>query len=274
MSPVLIYAACLAGAFVLWFVCNLIAGRWLRGIARATAIAVLCSPGIVVGHGIGVLPGLLALALQPSVFSLAPMLAVWLIAVAVILGVPRLRDHRGSLPPSADEVLLAAYPVKFFLFGFIASLAMYALIFADDQRSLAVLMLQYVMVFGGAGVNWWLCQRAARVKQAHALLTPIAFAVPAFIAASPVLPFVWYAGGAVGGLIGSGRRRTAAWIVPAVFAYLMVNSLLRSYYAATAAAHVVIQGGVIGNGLMAGLYACAGIVGWIALRREPRPRVQ
>ena len=53
MSLIAIYAASLVATFVAWYVCTLIPNRMARGVLRAGIIAFLCSPTIVVGHGIG-----------------------------------------------------------------------------------------------------------------------------------------------------------------------------------------------------------------------------
>jgi len=268
VSLTLILAASLLATFALWYVCSVIPGRTLRGIARATTIALLCSPGILVGHGFAVVPSLFALGVQPSIFTLASMFVVWAIALGVVLGVTALRTHRTSWPPSAEEIFLAAYPAKFLFFGFIATLALRAQIFANQQYALWDIVIKYGLFFGAAVVNMTLCQWATRRKQARPLVTPLAFATPALLAASPTVPFVWYAGGAIGGLIGSGRRRIAAWVALSVFVYLLANALLRTYMAATAAPHVTIQGGVAGNAAMAAVYVAAGIGAWWMLSRH------
>ena len=143
-----------------------------------------------------------------------------------------------------------------------------ALIFANQQHAVWITVVKYGLFFGAAVVNMTLCQWATCRKQARPLVVPLAFAVPALLAASPTAPFVWYAGGAIGGLMGSGRRRVAAWVALGVFVYLLANALFRTYLAATAASHVVIQGGVSGNAAMAAVYAVAGIGAWWLLSRR------
>ena len=224
MAPILILAASLVAAFVLWYACSLVPGSIARGLARAAFIAVLCSPGLLVGHGIAVVPSLFALAVQPSIFTLGSMLLVWLIATGVILAVPGLRAHRSPWPPALEEVVLAAYPVKFAFFGLVAALLMLALLFADHHSTIWVLALQYGMLFTGAALNWMLCCVAVRRHRAAPVLTPLAFAAPALPAAAPIVFLVWYAGGLIGGRqeqiqrfaqpeadnianVGSGRRR-------------------------------------------------------------------
>jgi hypothetical protein len=221
-----IFAASLMATFVLWYVCDLIPARAPRGLARATIIALLCSPGILVGHGFAVVPSLFALYVQPSIFTLASILTVWVIALAIVFGVPRLRDRRGSWPPSAEEIILSAYPAKFVFFGFVAALMFQALLFANLPRSVWFTVLKYGLFFGAAVVNLLLCQWATRRKQARPLMVPLAFAVPALLSASPTAPLVWYAGGAIGGLVGSGRRRMAAWIALGGFTLLLVKCLV------------------------------------------------
>ena len=84
MSLAFIYAASLVTTFVAWYMCTGLSSRAVRVVARATVIASLCSPGILIGHGVGVAPTLLALYLQPSIFTLASILAVWIITLTVL----------------------------------------------------------------------------------------------------------------------------------------------------------------------------------------------
>jgi len=268
MSMGLVFAGSLAIAFICWYVCGLIPGRTMRGIARATLIAILCSPGVVVGHGFAVVPGLYALAMQPSIFSIGPMVVVWVIAMAIILGGPNLRNHRSTWPPAVKETILKVYPAKFLFLGLIAAVMMRSLIFAGFTGGVWIMLLKYGLFFGGGLFNLWLCYRAVRENKAPPLLVPLAFAAPTLVAASPTVPFVWYAAGAIGGLAGTGRWRNAGWVALGVFALLAGNSLLRTYYAATAESHITIQGGVAGNAAMAALYAIAGIVAWWYLKRR------
>jgi hypothetical protein len=79
---------------------------------------------------------------------------------------------------------------------------------------------------------------------------------------------MWYGAGAIGGLIGSGRQRIAAWVSLGVFALLFANAVFRIYLAATARPHVVIGGGVAGNAAMAAVFAGIGIAAWRTLRRH------
>ena len=61
MNLTLIYAASLTATFIAWYLSNIVPARIPRGILRATIIALLCSPGIMIGHGFGVAPTLFAL---------------------------------------------------------------------------------------------------------------------------------------------------------------------------------------------------------------------
>jgi len=139
-------------------------------------------------------------------------------------------------------------------------------------RALWVTSLRYGLFFVRAAVNLMLCYWANRAKQAHPLLTPVYFAVPIFVVTSFTVPFMWYGGGAIGGLVASGSQRIAAWLALSVFALLSANALLRVHFAATAQPHVTIGGGVAGNAVMAAVFAGIGIVAWWTLRRHPRTK--
>jgi hypothetical protein len=270
MSLELIFAASLVATFVAWYICSLIPGRKPRGILHATFIALLCSPGIIIGHGFAVVPSLFALYVQPSIFTLGPILVVLVIALGVIFGIPALRNHRSVWPPSAEDIFLRAYAPKFVFFGVVAAVLMLALIYADQRRALWVVTLKYGLFFAGAVVNLTLCYWATRTKRARPFLTPLFFSAPTLLATAYTVPFMWYGGGAIGGLIGSGRQHIAAWVSLGVFALLFSNSTFRIYLAATAPSHVTIGGGVAGNAVMAAVFASVGIAAWWTLRRHGR----
>ncbi len=270
MNLQLILAGSLVAAFLAWYLCGLIPGRMPRGILRATFIALLCSPGFIIGHGFAVVPSLFALYVQPSIFTLGPMLVVWLIALGIIFGVPALRDHRSTWPPAAEDIFLRAYAPKFVYLGVVAAVLMLAMMYADQRRALWVVAIKYGLFFAGAAVNLTLCYWTTRAKQASPLMTPLFFSAPALLATAPTVPFLWYGGGVIGGLIGSGRQRIAAWVSLGAFGLLFANAMSRIYLAATAPPHVTIGGGVVGNAAMAAVFAGLGIAGWWILRRHSR----
>ena len=272
MSLTFIYAASLMATFVAWYFCNIVPARIPRGILRATIIALLCSPGILIGHGLGVAPTLFALYVQPSIFTFGSILIIWIIALGVIFGVPALRNDRSEWPPSAEDIFLRAHIVKFVFLGVVATTLMQAFIFADQRRDLWLVGLQYGLFFAGAIFNLTLCYWATRSKQANPLVTPVLFAAPALLVVAPTLALLWYGGGAIGGLVGDGRQRGACWISLGVFSLLFANSAYRVYAAAVAPAHVTIGGGVVGNALMAAVFVVLGIAPWLMLLPRNRPK--
>ena len=274
MTLTLIYAASLIATFVAWYLCNIIPARIPRGILRATIISLLCSPGILVGHGIGVAPTLFALYVQPSIFTFGPMLIIWIIALGVIFGVPALRTARNEWPPSPADIFLRAYKVKFVFFGVVAVTIMQAFISVDQRREIWLAALMYGLFFTGALVNLALCYWANRSKQTSALLTPMLFAAPALLVASPILALMWYGGGAVGGLVGERRYRGACWISLGVCSLFFAISAYRVYAAAVAPAHVTIGGGVVGNAVMAMVFAVLGVAPWLILRRQQQAKAR
>ncbi len=210
---------------------------------------------------------LFALYVQPFIFNFVLILIWWVVASAIILGVPALRNDPGQWPPSARRVFLDYHPGKFVLFGFLAACLMYSLIYSGHRDSVLIETLKYLLFFSAAVVNLALCHRAARVKQAHPLVTPIYFAAPVLLVSPGNVALMWYGAGAIGGLMGSGKHRIAAWIALGVFGLLSLNSMFRIYLAATAAPHVKIGGGVAGNAAMAALFAVLAIVPWWLFRR-------
>jgi len=267
-SLILIYAASLVAAFIAWYFCLMIPNRWVRGLLRAAFVAILCAPGVLVGHGVAPGPMLFALYVQPFIFNLVIILIAWTITSAIILGVPALRNDPGHWPPSARQIFLEHYPGKFVLFGFLAASLMWSLIYSDQRGSVLIEALKYALFFSAAVVNLALCHWAVQVKQAKPLAAPLFFAAPILLVSPANVALMWYGAGAIGGLMGSGERRIAAWIALGVFGLLSVNSMFRIYLAATAAPHVKIGGGVAGNASVAALFAVLAIVPWWLFRRS------
>ena len=61
MSLKLIFAVSLIAVFVAWYMFSVIPSLTPPVILLVTFIALLCSPGIIIGHGFTVVPSLLAL---------------------------------------------------------------------------------------------------------------------------------------------------------------------------------------------------------------------
>jgi hypothetical protein len=145
---------------------------------------------------------------------------------------------------------------------------MLALMYTEQWLALWVVALKYGLFFAGAAVNLTLFYWATCAKQAKPIFTPPLFSAPALLATALTVPFMWCGGGAIGGLIGSGRQRIAALVSMGVFVILCANATFRIYLAATAPPHVTIGGGVAGNAAMAAVFAGVVIVAWWVLRRH------
>jgi hypothetical protein len=262
---ILLYFVSVVVAFVGWYACGPISRRSLRAIARATLIAAFCAPGVLIGHGLGVAPTAFALYAQPSVFTLASIGLVWFVALGIVFAIPPLREHRNNWPPSASEIFIRGYPVKFVLFGVMILLIVAAALNFDTHRETLV---GICIFFVGAMVNFTLCYWAVRLHQARAYVTPAYFAVPSLLGQIFVLGFFWYGCGLTGALVGTGKRRVASWVSLVVTLPMTIVSLERAYSAAHAPSHVVIGGGVAGNLAMAIAFVAIGAAGWWFLRRN------
>jgi len=267
MNLLLLYVASVVGAFIGWYACGPIKSTSVRCIARASLIAFLCSPGVLVGHGIGVAPTLFALVVQPP-FTLISIGIFWLIALALVFGIPALRTQQNRWPPSPQEFFLDGYLFKFLLFGLLHGMVMVVVLYADDTYYYAMQVLGYALFFAGAAINFVLCFRAVTLKNANPYLVPVLFAAPVFFGTAPTVSLLWFAGGVVGSLVARRQHRLAAGISAAVLLLLAANSLLRSYRAIDAPSHVTIQGGVAGNAAIAALFVVLAIVSWWAFNRR------
>ena len=262
-----LYAVSVIGAFVGWYACGPIESAIARCIARASLVAFLCAPGVLVGHGIGISPTLFALVVQPSILTLGSIAIVWLLALGLIFAIPSLRLQQNRWPPPAQTFFIDGFIGKFLLFGLIYAIILVAALYADDG-SYAVQGIRYALFFTGAAINFALSFHAVRSKNANAYATPALFAVPALVGAGPMVSLLWYGGGAAGALVAYRRHRLAAWILVGVFALLAANFLERSYLAIDAPSHVRIEGGVAGNAAMAALFIVLAIVSWWSLTRS------
>ena len=171
MNLLLLYAASVVGAFIGWYACGPIQATSVRCVARASLIAFLCAPGVLVGHGIGVAPTLFALTVQPPPFTLISIAITWLIALGLIFGIPALRTHQNRWPPSVQEFFIDGYIFKFLLFGLIH----------------AMQVIWYALFLAGAAVNFVLCIRAVTSKNANPYLVPVLFAAPVFFGTAPTV---------------------------------------------------------------------------------------
>lgn len=267
MDLLLLYAASVVGAFLGWYACGPIKSTSVRCVIRAGLIAFLCAPGVLVGHGIGVTPTLFALTVQPP-FTLITIAIFWLIALALVFGIPALRTHQNRWPPSAQELFFDGYIFKFLLFGLIHGMLMVVVLYADDTYYYTMQVITYALFFAGAAINFVLCFRAVTSMNANPYLVPFLFATPVFFGTVPTVSLLWLAGGAVGSLVARRHHRFAAYVSAAVLLLLAANSLVRSYRAIDAPSHVTIQGGVVGNAAMAALFVVLAIVSWWALSRR------
>ena len=267
MSLLLLYAVSVVGAFIGWYACGPIKATGVRCVARASLIAFLCAPGVLVGHGVGLAPTLFALIAQPP-FTLISIAITWLIALGLIFAIPALRTHQNRWPPSSQELFIDGYIFKFLLFGLIHGMLMVVALYADDTRYGVMQVIRYALFFAGAAINFVLCFRAVTSGNANPLLVPVLFAAPIFFGTAPTVSLLWFGGGAVGSLVACRRHRLAAHISAAGLLLLAANSLVRSYRAIDAPAHVTIEGGVAGNAAMAALFVALAIVSWWALNRR------
>lgn len=267
MNLLLLYAASVVGAFIGWYACGPIKATGVRCVARASLIAFLCAPGVLIGHGIGVAPTLFALTVQPP-FTLITIGITWLITLGLVFGIPALRTHQNRWPPSALELFIDGYIFKFLLFGLIHAMLIVTVLYADDTHYYVMQGIGYALFFAGAAVNFMLCFHAVTSKNANPYLVPVLFAAPVFFGTAPTVALLWLGGGAVGSLAACRRHRLAAWISATVLLLLAANSLQRSYRAIDAPAHVSIGGGVAGNAAMAALFIVLAIVTWWVLNRK------
>ncbi len=116
---VLLYAASLLVAYFVWHGCGQINNAPMRGMLRAALVALLCTPGIAVGHGIMPVPSLFGLFVQP-LFTLLPVAIGCLFALIITFTGNGKRNPATGWP--SLSLLLRYSPAKLVLFGVITAL--------------------------------------------------------------------------------------------------------------------------------------------------------
>jgi hypothetical protein len=257
----MLYAGSLATAYAGWYACGPIPSALARGVVRASLVAALCAPGVLIGHGIAPAPTVFALVVQPSLFTLASIGTVWIAALGVIFAVPALRRQTNGWPPRVREVFIEGYGGKFLLFGVI-----YAMLLLGAQTGAGsgpvAETVKYLLVLSAPGVNAWLCYLAAGSKRANPYLTPLLFAAPVLLVTPPPVALLWFGGGAVGALVARDRGRVAGGLSAAVCVLLALNFGERSFMAIDAPSHVTIEWGVAGNAAAAGVFVLLALLSW------------
>jgi hypothetical protein len=267
MSLILLYAFSVIGAFIGWYACGPIRSTAIRSLVRASLIAFLCAPGLLIGHGVGIAPTLFALAVQPSIFTFGSIGIIWLPVLALIFAIPALRGQKNRWPPSAREFFVNGYVGKYLLYGLVYAMLLVSALYADDRSTFAIQGITYALFFSGSVINFALSFYAIRLNHANPYLTPVLFAAPVFFGAAPPVSLLWFGGGAAGAMVACRRHRIAAWISAAVSGALAANFLQRSYRAIDAPSHVSIEGGVAGNAAIAALFVVLAIACWWRLNR-------
>lgn len=274
------FAGCLALALVAWHLCGRIEGAQPRALARAILVGLLCAPGVLVGHGIGVLPGIVALGLQPSPFSLGPVAVVAALTYVLIMKTPRLRDAAGSTGLSLAAVFAPAWAMKLFVLGVVATVLFQSglLLRLSLHDGFVVVHLLFL---GLMYLHFAICRAVASSESsARQWLLPLPLAVPmalmgwSALAAGAFMvllrPALLYLAGMAGVAAARGRRGVVAVLVVLVHLLYAAYLLYLAQYASnlTGASHVA--GGVWGNLMAAaGTVVLGAIVTWFATRRTP-----
>jgi hypothetical protein len=101
-----------------WIASGFLRADLPRALLRAASLAVFATPGVVAGHGLGVLPAAQLLLLEGwHPFAWVPMVGVFTLGLVLLLAVPRWRRSRNAWPLDLAATLLLPTHPKLLFYG-------------------------------------------------------------------------------------------------------------------------------------------------------------
>ena len=272
---VLLFAAGFALAMILWQLCGQIDDPSRRAAARSAAVALLCTPSLLFGHGVGLMPGVVAIALQPSPFSIVPVLVVGAVTFVILMSSARLRDERRT-GFSLAAVFVPAHPFKLLVAGLVAYAVLRSASIAWFAHP-AAFLLQPALLVAAAYLHFAICRAVARERPVPVAMLALPFALPALLFSLRVLlvgaivalvqPLTLYVAGLAGALAARGRFGAASWLAGAAHLAYAAYAAYLAFYAGGASTPAYVPGGVWGNLALAACLVALGSMSVWKLRQ-------
>jgi hypothetical protein len=235
----------------------------LRATMRSGLIAVCIAPSVILGEGIGFAPAIIILSSPNySKIGLIPNLFIWIVVFLVIFAWPGLRNSRTQRPLRLVKELLNPPYFKLFLFGIAAFLLIQA-----NFRLLHSWSVSIIVMFVGIPLHYVLCMSASRVSGHKSWMLALPFSIPTLLLGTYFTSAVWFLAG-VAGVMVSIHEKKKALLMGALASTLMLLSSVQSTLSAIKfknTPEIHISGGILGNGILIGIFSICAIFFWIFL---------
>lgn len=246
-----------------WTVLGFIKSGLLRAAMRSGLIALCIAPSVILGEGIGFAPAIILLSLPDcSKIGLISNLFAWIVGFLVIFACPGLRTSRTQRPLRLVKELLNPPHFKLFLFGIAAFL-----LIQGNFQVLHSWGVSIVVMFAGTLLHYVLCMSASRVSGCKSWLLALPFSIPILLLGAFFTSAVWFLAGVAGVMAGVHEKKKAL-LMGALASTLMLLSSMQSTLSAikfrnTPGIH--ISGGILGNGILTGVFFICATFFWIVL---------
>jgi hypothetical protein len=241
-----------------WMWLGLIESTLFRAVTRSFLIAACITPSVIIGEGIAVVPAIVLL-LSPHYhkIGLIPNLVSWVVSFLVIVSFPVLRTSKTEKPVQLAAELFNPPYFKLLLYGIIVFL-----LIAGNFNLLYNWYISVVVVFGGLFIHYFLCLFAARFTEKKSWLLALPFPIPMILVGGHYPSLGWFLAGVAGVMMGTDKRKMAL-LMGALTSTVMFLSSVHSTISAIKYGHmphVKISGGILGNGILAGIFFIGAIL--------------
>ena len=248
-----------------WIWLGFIESVLLRAVTRSGLIAVCMAPSVIAGHGIGAVHAtVLLFSPDLSKIGLISNLVTWIVSFLVILSHPGLRASKTQRPLRFVRELLHPPYFKLFLYGMAVSLLV-----MGNQKLVGNWYVSIVVMCGGILLNYVLCMFAVRLTKSKSWLLGLPFAIPILLLGVYLASIVWFLAGVAGAMVGINEKKKAL-LMGALASTLLLLLTVQSTISAIKykdAPHIKISGGILGNGILAGIFFTCAILFWVFLWR-------
>jgi hypothetical protein len=241
-----------------WIWLGLIESTLLRAVTRSFVIAACVTPSVLVGEGIAVVPALFLL-LSPHYPKIGWILnlVAWIVSFFGIVSFPSLRTGKTEKPVQHAAELLNPPYFKLLLFGIIVFLLL-----AGNLDLLDNWYISVVVVLGGLFIHYFLCLFVVRITEKKSWLLALPFPIPMILVGGYYPSLGWFLAGVAGVMMGTDKKNRAL-LMGALTATVMFLSSLHSTISAITyehMPHVKISGGILNNGILAGIFFICAIL--------------
>jgi len=251
-----------------WIWLGFIESALLRAVTRSGLIAVCMAPSVIAGHGFGAVHAIVLLfSPDLSKIGLISNLVTWIVSFLVILAHPGLRASKTQRPLRFVRELLNPSYFKLFLYGTAVSLLV-----MGNHKLVENWYVSIVVMFGGILLNYVFCMFAVRLTKSKSWLLALPFAIPILLLGVYITAIVWSLAGVAGAMVAINEKKKAL-LMGVLASMLLLLLTVQSTLSAIKfkdASHIRISGGILGNGILAGIFFTCAILFWAFLWKYKR----